>query len=97
MRYFEFTGEIYWTGGYNGRIQPTIIDLQTGQQYKPVMTKRNKAWAKFINNSTFVRSNNRLGFYFTGELSEGSPSTLKKVEIYFGKDTFYDKFAEHLI
>lgn len=97
MKYFEFTGELYWCGGNDRRVQPTIIDLQTGQRYKPVMTRKNKAWSKFINNSSFVRSNDRLGFYFTGVLAERSPCTLKSVEIYFAKDAFYDKFAEHLI
>lgn len=97
MRYFEFTGEIYWCGGRDSRIQPTIIDLQTGQTYKPPMTRRNKAWSRFINNSTFISTNKKTGFYFTAILSEGYNTILKKVEICSDKVEFREKFAEHLI
>lgn len=96
MRYFVFTGELYWCGGNDRKIQPTIVDLQTGQTYKPVMTRKNKSWTKFVNNSTFINAS-RLGFHFTGILSVGYSTSLKNVQIYFDKNEFCNKFAEHLI
>ena len=97
MRYFEFTGELYWCGGNDRRIQPTIIDLQTGETYKPVMTKKNKAWTKFVNNSKFINAS-RLGFHFTCDYREGSwVQGMHKVQVYFDKNEFCNKFAEHLI
>ena len=95
MRYFRYDGEFRFTGK-SGRIQVTIFDLQTGEKFMPVITKRNKAYSRFINYSKLVTSIPQTGFYFTCIFSN-TGLVIKTAKIILDKNEFQNEYAEYLI
>jgi len=100
MNFCEFTGDVFFCDIMGYRIQPTIINLETGKRHKPVLTKNNKAFSKFIAYSSFVHQIESTGFLFTCALFEGNLATslhMKNIKIYLDKEQFNEKFAEFLV
>lgn len=100
MKYFHFTGETYNGSNRSGRMQVYITDLETGREYKPILTSRNKSWNKFCKYSKkrYIDNQKDIGFYFTGNINFSSSvaGSLRQIVIY-DKDEFLLKFAEFII
>jgi hypothetical protein len=68
---FKYTGKMFICSWNSERIQVGIIELETGRTLNPVITNKNKAFAKFWNNSNYVKSRSKTegegGLYFEAE------------------------------
>jgi hypothetical protein len=95
MQYFKYSGHIYICS--QSRIQVHITDMETGHQHNPVLTNKNKAFAKLWNNASIHNKDSSL--YFTADLFNGGSSfskVLKNVNFY-PEEEFKNNFAEFII
>lgn len=94
MYYYQFTGEVFICNNSGTRIQPTIINLESGSTYKPIVTSKSKHFNKFWNSSLTKKK-----FYFTGFLCSAFPSWnlhLRNVKVYSDEE-FIQNFSEYMI
>lgn len=102
VQIFRFDGSTYNGSLRSDRTQIFITDIKTNQEYRPVITKKNKAYSKFMKHKLYWYEKEKLKshkpVYFTAEFSRHASmvGSLRNV-IFLSEEEIIDKYAEYLI